>query len=231
MPPPSSAPSSPPRTAVLFDIDGTLVDSNYLHVSAWRRAFVAHGYDVPSASIHRHIGQGSGQLMGDLIGHSDDAVKAAWREGFTELRPEVQVLPGVRDLLKDLADRGVAVVLATSSEPEDVEALIEAIDVGDAVTGVTDSGDVDEAKPDPEVFEKALELAGCGAGSAIAVGDTVWDVAAARRAGLDCIGLTTGGISAAELLEAGAVAVYGSAAELHEALERGPLGRLLPARA
>jgi HAD superfamily hydrolase (TIGR01509 family) len=213
--------------AVLFDIDGTLVDSNYLHALAWRRAFVATGHDVPTAEIHRCIGMGSPLLMEQLIGGPDDDVKAQWRERFRELRDELRALPGAADLLRDLAGRGCTVVLASSTEEEDLDALLAAIDAEDAIDGVTSSGDVDEAKPDPEVFTAALEVAGCGPDEAIVVGDTVWDVEAAGRCGLRCVGVLTGGISAAELLQAGAVAVYRDLIELRGSIEDGPIGVLL----
>jgi HAD superfamily hydrolase (TIGR01509 family) len=213
--------------AVLFDIDGTLVDSNYHHALAWRRGFLARGYDVPTAAIHRRIGMGSSLLMEALIGDADDEVKASWRTEFTQLRGELEPLPGAADLLRAIAGRGASVVLATSSEEEDVEVLLDAIDAADAIAGVTSAGDVDEAKPDPEVFRTALEVAGCGPGEAIAVGDTVWDVEAAARTGLDCIGVLTGGISEAELRDAGAVAVYADLEQLLAGLDASPIGRLL----
>jgi HAD superfamily hydrolase (TIGR01509 family) len=216
--------------AVLFDIDGTLVDSNYHHALAWRRALLAHGHDVPTAEIHRRIGMGSPQLMEQLIGRPDDAVKSAWRDEFRGLQGELRALPGAADLLRDLARRGCTIVLATSSEEEDVEALLDAIDAPDAIAGLTSSGDVEEAKPDPEVFAAALEVAGRGADEAIAVGDTVWDVEAARRCGLDCVGVLTGGISAAELLQAGAVAVHRDLVELRRSIDDGPIGALLAGR-
>jgi HAD superfamily hydrolase (TIGR01509 family) len=216
--------------AVLFDIDGTLVDSNYLHALAWRRAFLAGGHDVPTAEIHRRIGMGSPLLMEQLIGAPDDDVKAVWREQFTELRGELRALPGAADLLRHLSSRGCTIVLASSSEEDDVDALLAAIDAPDAIEGVTSSGDVDEAKPDPEVFATALEVAGCGPEDAIVVGDTVWDVEAARRTGLDCVGVLTGGISAAELLQAGAVAVHRDLIELRTGIDDGPIGALIERR-
>jgi beta-phosphoglucomutase-like phosphatase (HAD superfamily) len=101
--------------AVLFDVDGTLVDSNYHHALAWRRGFLASGHDVPTAAVHRRIGMGSSQLMEALIGRADDAVKDRWRTEFTRLRDELEALPGAADLLRAVAGRGASVVLATSS--------------------------------------------------------------------------------------------------------------------
>lgn len=219
-----------PIPTVLFDIDGTLTDTAYLQVRAWRRAFVDHGLDVASAAIHRHIGMGAGMLMEELVGEERADVKEAWRRHFDELKPEIRALPGACELLVDVARRGGRVVLATSSEPDDVEALVGAIGAGDAVDVVTSAGDVEEAKPAPEVFQVALARAGGLATRAVAVGDSTWDVVAAGRAGLGCVGLRSGGISTAELEEAGALAVYDGPADLLDHLAESPLGQLLGER-
>ena len=215
--------------AVLFDIDGTLVDTNYLHTLAWRRAFLDCGIDMPSARIHRMIGAGAPVLMQELIDDERDDVKDRWRHHFDQLKPEIKALPGARDLLRAVAARGAAVVLASSSEEKDVDALLQAIDAEDVLTGVTSSGDVEEAKPDPGVFQVALEVAKTKPDDAIVVGDTVWDVEAARRAGLETVCFLTGGVSRAELEQAGAVAVYDGAADLLDQLDRSPLARVLSA--
>jgi HAD superfamily hydrolase (TIGR01549 family) len=217
-------------TAVLFDIDGTLVDTNYLHSVAWRRAFVDCGIDMPTARVHRMIGAGGPVLLRELVGEEREDVKDRWREHFDRLKPEIRAFPGAADLLRAVASRGAKVVLASSSEEKDVEALLEAIGADDALSGVTSSGDVDEAKPDPEVFQTALETAGSAADDAVVVGDTVWDIEAARRAGLQTVCLLTGGISRCELEAAGALAVYEDAATLLAELDSSPLARLLTLR-
>lgn len=217
--------ASPPPT-VLFDIDGTLTDTTYLQVRAWRRAFVDCGLEVSSAAIHRRIGMGAGMLVDDLVGASRPDVKDAWRRHFDELKPEIRALPGARELLLEVARRGGQVVLATSSEEDDVEALVAAIGAGDAVAVVTSAGDVREAKPAPDVFQVGLERAGGEASSAVAVGDTAWDVAAAQRAGLGCVGVRSGGISTAELEQAGALAVYEDPADLLDQFDASPLARI-----
>jgi HAD superfamily hydrolase (TIGR01509 family) len=214
---------TPSAKAVLFDVDGTLTDTNYLHSIAWWRAFIASGEFVPTAWIHRRIGMGSSLLMQDLIGEARDDVKKRWRVEFDELKGEIRALPGARDLLQSVAARGADVVLATSAEEADVEALLHAIDAGDAISVVTSAGDVDEAKPSPDVFTVALEKTHHRAEDAIVVGDTVWDVEAARRAGLDCVCVLTGGIGRDELEQAGAVAVYRDPRELLEQLDSSPL--------
>ncbi len=212
--------------AVLFDIDGTLTDTNYLHVRAWRIAFTACGKDVASARIHRTIGAGSGVLMRELIGEQREDIKERWSEEFDLLKGEIAPLPAAADLLRAVSRLGLCVVLATSSEPDDTDALVEALAADDAIDAVTSAGDVDEAKPSPEVFEAALEKAGCGPDEALVVGDTVWDVEAAGRCGLRCVTLLSGGISRAELEEAGAIAVYDDPAHLLAEVDRSPLARL-----
>ena len=215
------------QPAVLFDIDGTLVDTNYLHAIAWRRAFLECGHDVPAAWVHHRVGMGGGQLLAELIGENDEAVKDAWRRHFDELKPEVRALPGAADLLRAVAAAGARVLLASSTEEKDLEVLLDAIDAGDVVESVTSSGDVDEAKPAPDVFTTTLEKAGVSADRAIVVGDTVWDVRAATAAGLDCVCVLTGGIDRRALEEEGAVAVYRDAEDLTAELAASPIGRLI----
>ena len=215
------------QPAVLFDIDGTLVDTNYLHAVAWRRAFLECGHDVPTAWVHHCVGMGGGQLLRELIGVEDAGVKDAWSRHFEGLKAEVRALPGAADLLRAVAAAGARVVLASSSEEKDLEVLLDALDAGDVIEAVTSSGDVDEAKPAPDVFTTALEKAGVPADRAIVVGDTVWDVRAATAAGLDCVGVLTGGIDRRALEEQGAVAVYRDAEELTAQLAASPIGALI----
>ena len=218
--------ASRPR-AVLFDIDGTLTDTNYLHVRAWRRGFLDAGLDgIASWRIHRMIGASSEVLMQQLVGGERADVKDGWRRHFDGLKGEIRPFPRAADLLRTIAGRGVTVVLATSSEPDDVDALVDAIDAGDAVSAVTSAGDVDEAKPSPEVFEAALASAGCAAEDAIVVGDSVWDVEAANKAGLRTVALRCGGTHDAELEAAGAIAVYDDPADLLERIDASPIAEL-----
>lgn len=206
--------------AVLFDIDGTLTDTNYLHVRAWRQAFVDAGLDgVASWRVHRMIGAGSDVLMTSLIGEERDDVKDGWRRHFDVLKSEIRPFPQAAELLRAVADRGVTVVLATSSEPDDVDNLVDAIGAGSAVSAITSAGDVDEAKPSPEVFEAALSEAGCAAGDALVVGDSVWDVEAATKAGVRIVGLRSGGTGDDALRAAGVVALYDDPAALLESLD------------
>jgi HAD superfamily hydrolase (TIGR01549 family) len=213
---------------VLFDLDGTLVDTNYLHTSAWYWALQECGHDVPAAWIHHRIGMGGDQLLDELIGAGDhEQVTDGWRRRFRAVRPEAKVLAGAGALLRAVADRGGRVVIASSSEQDDVDALVALLDADGAISAVTTSADVGEAKPAPDVFEVALAKVGGRPSGAIAVGDSVWDVRAAARAGIPCIGVLTGGISAAALLAEGAVDVRRDPHELAAHLDDGPMGLLL----
>jgi HAD superfamily hydrolase (TIGR01509 family) len=217
-------------SAVLFDIDGTLLDSNYLHALAWRRAFVELGYNVPTAWVHRHIGQGSDLLLAELLPGADegtlDAARKSHQQHFDALKPELRAFDGARELLAAVAQRGPRVVLASSASAGELPALLEALGGTEHIDVVTSSEDVSDAKPDPEIFQVAMARVGVDPGNAIAIGDTVWDIEAARRAGIGCVGVLTGGISRAELDDAGAVAVYRDAADLLAGLDSGPLRAL-----
>ena len=221
---------SAPRTdpVVLFDVDGTLTDTNYLHTVAWRRGFLDHGHDVASWRIHRMIGASGTKLMEDLIGAEDEAVKEAWRSHFDRLAPEIRAFPGARDLVLAVQERGGAAVLATSSPGDLLQHHLRALDLSeDDFGGVTTDSDVDEAKPAPDVFTTALDQAGGQAAHALVVGDTPWDVEAAIAAGIPTIGVCSGGWSVDELRAAGAVEVHDDVAALLAATASSALGHLL----
>jgi HAD superfamily hydrolase (TIGR01509 family) len=217
------------RPGILFDIDGTLVDSNYLHTIAWFRAFEALGYRVPMARIHRAIGMGSDKLIPSLVGEGADAARADELHGeqYELLHPELRAFDGAGDLLRACKDRGVRVVLATSAKERDLEALTGAIDADDAIDEITSSDDVDESKPDPDIFQAAMRTASLDPATTIVVGDTKWDVEAARRSGLDTVAVLTGGWSRQELEDAGAITVYDDVADVLANLDESPLGKLL----
>ncbi len=213
--------------AVMFDIDGSLVDSNFLHVHAWTQAFADAGHPVDAWRIHRAIGMGSPQLLGELLGDDADRlgeqVKKGHADRYAELTPLLRAFDGARELIQGVSRRGAVVVLATSAPPEELEHLLAVLDLEDTLDAVTGAEDVEEAKPEPELVRTALEKAGCSAEASVFVGDSRWDVVAARRAGVPCVGLLTGGTSAAELTEAGAVAVYDDVAALLRDLDSSPL--------
>jgi HAD superfamily hydrolase (TIGR01509 family) len=215
---------------VLVDVDGTLVDSNYHHTIAWSRALRDHGSNARLAAIHRLIGMGSTQLLENLIGRSDDAIAKSWREHFDELVPEVYVLDGAAELLRALPGRGLTVVLATSSPADLLDEFRSKIDADDAVDVVVTASDVEQAKPEPDVFEASLAKADLRRERAIVLGDSVWDAQSAARARLPCVALETGGFSRAELEEEGVVAVYRDPTDLLEHLDDSPIGTLAAKR-
>lgn len=213
------------KRAALFDIDGTLVDSNYLHIEAWTHAFADLGIEVDAWRVHRLIGKDSSLLLEECLGDQLDELGDRAKElnaGFYEaLAGRARRLARVPELIGELRERGVIVVLATSAPPNELEILLDVIDT--EVDHVSSADDVDTAKPEPDIIENALAKAGVEATDAIMIGDTVWDVVAASRAGVSTIGVLTGGVSAGELLEAGAVAVYDDVAQLLEQLDDSPL--------
>lgn len=215
--------------AVLLDIDGTLADSNYVHAFAWARAFRELGHPVDTWRIHRRIGMGGdlllAELLGDRLDELGEAVKERHSAYYEQAAAEVRRFAGVPELVDALVERGVRVVLASSASPDEMEILERVLDVSDTVHAVTSAQDVDDAKPDPDLVQTALDAVQVPAERAVFVGDTVWDVEAAARAGVPCVGVRTGGISAAELTDAGAVAVYDSVAAILADLDSSPLRR------
>jgi len=212
---------------VVFDIDGTLLDSNYHHAIAWSRAFGrVLDRHVPVAAIHRCIGMGGDRLVAAVAGdevekqHGDD-VRERWEEEFDGLIDETELFEGARELLAAVGEAGPKVVLASSSIPKHAEHPLQLLHAGEHSDAATTSEDAEESKPSAELLEKALEKV--SGGRAVMVGDAVWDVEAAARSDIPTIGLTSGGYSRQELLEAGAVVVYDDPADLlahlDEALE------------
>lgn len=204
--------------AVLFDIDGTLVDSNYLHVDAWSRAFEQVGHPVEAWRIHRSIGLDSDRLLETLLGDDRDELgdraKKLHSDLYTEMNNRLRPLPGAVDLLHALAQAGIRVVLATSAPKDELDTLTEVLDSDDALHATTSSDDVETAKPEPDIVNVALERAGVDASDALFIGDAVWDMKAAGRAGVRAIGVRTGGFGADELMDAGATDVFDDAAAI-----------------
>lgn len=216
--------------AVLFDVDGTLVDSNYLHVTAWLRAFDAEGVPVDGWRIHRCIGMDGTTLVRTLSGDAGqdvlDRLKDRHSEFYQETTSLLAPLPGARDLLRWVAGHGLQVVLATSAPEDELATLREILDCEDAISAVTSSEDVDTAKPKPDIVQIALERAGVGAQDAVFLGDAVWDCEAAKRAGVPSIGVQSGGVSPAELREAGATAVFEDPGDLLANVDSTLIGEL-----
>jgi HAD superfamily hydrolase (TIGR01509 family) len=216
--------------AVLFDIDGTLVDSNYLHVHAWERAFDDVGIAVDAWRIHRSIGMDGSTLVDTLSGDADEDVKRRLTElhsgYYKDLTPLLRVLPGGRQILERVASMGLQVVFATSAPEDELSILRGLLDRDRLVSAVTSASDVDTAKPEPEIIRVALDRAGVPADQAVFVGDSVWDAQACRRAGVPCLGVLSGGISRAELMDGGARVVYRDARDLTKHIADTPIAEL-----
>jgi HAD superfamily hydrolase (TIGR01549 family) len=221
------APDVNPPTALILDVDGTLLDTVYLHVIAWWEAFMDGGYEVSGFDIHRAIGRGSEDLVETLVGRSDDAVVEAHAKNWAPLRDKCIPFHQVPELIRTCAERGTKVVYCTSGAPEDIDDFRAKIGCDDVISGVVNSSDVEQSKPAPDIVRAALDAVGVAPENAVMLGDTVYDVRAANAAGVACIGLMCGGIGERELQEAGAVAVYGNPSKLLQDLEQSPVGKLL----
>lgn len=204
------------RPGVLFDVDGTLLDTNFLHVIAWTRAFRDTGHDgVTMGQVHRAIGIAGTELIERLTGGDDEATSAAYSKHYERLQDEVRPFAGAADLLRACHDLGLAVVVATSGKEDDLAWMLPAIGVDeDLIDGSATSSDVEASKPAPELFQVALDKCRLDPDRTIAIGDTVWDCEAAGRAGLPVIAVECGGIAEAELRAAGAAEVYADPADL-----------------
>ncbi len=216
------------RPGVLFDLDGTLVDTNYLHTLAWWRALRDAGEWASMNAIHRLIGMGGDLLVPELLGHDSPEATSSRPRHYKELIGEARPFPGAADLLHRAHDLGLAVVLATSAPQDELEVLLKVLGAGDAIDGQTTADDVESSKPAPEVFDKAMKAFAIDPSRALAVGDSVWDIQAARAAGIGCVAVETGGFSQHELSEAGARGVYRDVRELLEQLLTSPLGQIVP---
>ncbi|MGN6379932.1 MAG: HAD family hydrolase, partial [Gaiellales bacterium] len=199
-------------TAV-FDVDGTLVDTNYHHALAWSRAFRRFGITRPLWRIHRGIGMGGDMFVPALAGddvereHGDE-LRDAWAEEFDKLIGEVQPFSGARPLLEDVKGRGFKLVLASSGKPEHVEAFLDLIDGKSIADAWTTSDDVEKTKPEPDLIGVALERVGGDHG--VMVGDSTYDAIAAGKLRVPTLAVRTGGFSPEELKAAGALEVYES---------------------
>lgn len=210
----------------IFDVDGTLVDTNYQHALAWYRAFRRYDITPPIWRIHRAIGMGGDKLVTEIAGdevegRSGDALRDAWGEEFARLIDEVQPFAGAKDLLEEVARRGFRVVLASSGKQDQVERFLELVGGKDLVDAWTTADDVEGSKPDPDLVQAALEK--IDGASGVMIGDSTWDVLAAGKLDVPTIAVRTGGFSTEELQEAGAIAVYDSLRELQDHLDETPL--------
>ncbi|MBW8870774.1 MAG: HAD family hydrolase [Leifsonia sp.] len=205
-------------SAVLFDVDGTLVDSNFLHVDAWSRAFAETGPAVDTWRIHRSIGQDSARLLESLAGDRDEEsverAKDLHKQYYLEQSGRLRAFAQAADLLRELASRDIRVVLATSAPADELELLMDTLDAADAIHATTNADDVATAKPEPGIIEVALQRAEAAPSDALFIGDSIWDMMAAARAHVRGAGVLSGGVGPSELLEAGAVSVFDDPADL-----------------
>jgi HAD superfamily hydrolase (TIGR01549 family) len=214
-----------PKVAVL-DVDGTLVDTNYHHAMAWYRAFRMHGIQLPMWKLHRHVGMGGDKYVTALAGEDvekrlGDELRREWEQLFDEMLAEVEPVAGARELIADLKSRGHTVVLASSAVEKHIDAFLDKLDARELADSWTTKDDVENSKPDPDLVNAALEKA--GSRDAVMVGDTPWDIEAARKAGLETVCVITGGFSEPELRDAGAYAVFESVDDLRRSLDGTPL--------
>ncbi|MFF1884063.1 HAD family hydrolase [Pseudarthrobacter sp. NPDC058196] len=227
--------ASPPKSAsqgVLFDVDGTLIDSSYIHTVAWWGAFRQYGYDVPMAAIHHFVGMGGARLVDNLLPpdrdrSEDDDIMASHGALYASHWPSLRAFTGAKELLERCHADGLAVALASSAREKDLQVMRSVLDADAFIDAATSSNDAKESKPSPDILAAALEAVGIGATNAVYVGDAVWDMKAAAALGIPAIGVTCGGINAAELRDAGAVEVYEGPRDLLDNLGSSAIGRLM----
>jgi phosphoglycolate phosphatase-like HAD superfamily hydrolase len=211
---------------LIFDVDGTLVDSTYQHAIAWQRAFADCGIELPAWRLHRQIGKGGDRLVTDVAGEEverrcGDRARSAHDRRFSELIDEVQGFEGVAELLAEARDAGWRVALASSGREEEVDHYVELLGIEELIDARTSSADADTSKPAPDIISIAHERAGGSRGdahTALVVGDAPWDCVAARAAGMSMVGLLSGGFSACELRDAGVERVFETLPEVRAAL-------------
>ena len=202
---------------VVLDVDGTLMDTNYLHTEAWARAFEEVGHRIPRARLHKQIGKGSSLLIREFVEdeETEERIDELHSEIYAELQEYGHPLPGAKELISSLRERGYEVWFVTSAKDEELEHHIQELEAEGRISGVVNSSAVENPKPAPDIFEQALQRAGASPDETVAVGDAVWDVEAADAAGIRTVAVLTGGaFSRQELEEVGSVAVYEDCAEL-----------------
>lgn len=208
----------PSLRGVLLDVDGTLIDSNRAHASAWRDTLLEFGRDVPVETILPLIGMGGDKLLPRLL---DVEAESERGKAFSERRgevfreryvPHLRTTPGAKDLIRRLRDAGYRLIIATSAKEEEMNAMLEQVGLDDLITRRTTSDDAEHSKPDPDIIQAALRKAGLRATEAIMIGDTPYDIEAAARAGVPAIAFESGGWSRDGLR--GALAVYADPAHL-----------------
>ncbi|MGO4237315.1 HAD family hydrolase [Pseudarthrobacter sp. YAF2] len=230
--PAAGSPPGGPRRGVLFDVDGTLIDSSYIHTMAWWGAFRQYGHDVPMAAIHQLVGMGGARLVDNLLPPGrdraeDEDIMASHGALYASHWPSLRGLDGAKELLGQCHAGGLAVALASSARERDLQVMRSVLDADSFIDAATSSNDAEESKPAPDILEAALAAVGVDAANAVYVGDAVWDMKAAAALGIPSIGVTCGGIQEGQLRDAGAVEVYEGPRHLLENLDASAIGRLL----
>ena len=204
---------------VVLDVDGTLMDTNYLHVEAWARAFEETGHRIPRVKIHREVGKGSGLLIREFVDDEEtvEKIEELHSEIYGELQEHGHPLPGAKELISSLKERGYKVWFVTSAKDEELEHHMQELEAEGNIDGVVNSSAVENPKPAPDIFEEALDRAGVSPEETVAVGDAIWDVESAKGAGIRTVAVLSGGaFDEEELREAGAADVYEDCAALLE---------------
>ena len=213
--------------AVLLDIDGTLIDSNDAHAAAWTKAFAEAGIEADDGAVRRLIGMGGDRVIPEIAGfgketpsgkHIEERRGVIFREDYL---PSLKPLPGAQDLLEKLKAEGFRLVVATSASEEDMKALLDQAGLAGLMDAAANGSDAPHSKPAPDIVEAALRAGRVGPDSAVMLGDTPYDVAAALAAGVKIIAFTSGGWSRGSLK--GAVAVYEGPEDLLKNFEQSPL--------
>jgi len=216
--------------AVIFDIDGTLLDSVDLHARAWVEAFAHFGVETDGAEVRSQIGKGGDELMPVFLPKERIAREGTEIETFrsdlfkAKYLPEVRPFPAVRPLFERIRKAGLTIALASSGKGPEVERYQDILGIADLVDVVTSSDDAERSKPHPDIFEAAVrKLDGLGKDEMIVIGDTPYDAEAASKAGLRTIGVLCGGFPEADLSAAGCIAIYRDPQDLLDGFERSPL--------
>jgi HAD superfamily hydrolase (TIGR01509 family) len=209
--------------AVIFDVDGTLVDSNGLHVEAWQEAFRGYGKEVTYEELHKQMGKGGDQLMPVFCSHEEldrfgEELERSRTELFTkDYLPRVRPFPKVRELFERIKDDGLSIALASSAKEEELAQHKKNLRIEDLLEAATSADDAERSKPHPDIFQAALRSIGdIKPEESVVVGDTPYDVIAAAKAGMRTIGLLSGGFTQEDLREAGAAEIYNDVADLLE---------------
>ncbi len=218
--------------AVIFDVDGTLVDSNHLHVEAWQEAFRKFGKELDARDVHQQIGKGGDQLMPvfcseEELGRYGDELEEFRKDLFLEdYLGQVQPFPRVRELFERVKKDGLKIALASSAKEDEVESHKKNLNITELVDFATSADDVEKSKPNPDIFQAALDgLEDVEPDEALIIGDSPWDAVAAKKAGVQMIGLLSGGFSEEDLRNAGVAEIYKDVADLLERYDTSLLGR------